>query len=117
MRQAVTIGALAALVIGATAAWQIQHEMREDEAGLLARAAVSPDDARATALAAVLGGRIVDSEIEEENGRLMYAFDVRAGGHTYDVEIDAMTGELLQNAIEDDDDDDDRDDDDADDTR
>jgi len=69
------------------------------------RAKISIDEARAIALNRV-SGKVIDEELEKENGRLQYAFDIRdADGKVFDVEIDAMTGEVLQ-AEEDDKDDD-----------
>jgi uncharacterized membrane protein YkoI len=99
------------LVVGGTAAWKVQHEKTQD--ALQARARVSADAARQTALAAVPGGRIVESELEEEDGRLIYSFDIEAADGTHDVEIDALTGQVLQSALEneDEDHDDEREDD------
>jgi uncharacterized membrane protein YkoI len=114
MRKALTFGTLAVLAIGTTAAWQYQHQVQEEQAGLLARAKVSQEAARATALASVRDGRITEAEIEEEDGRLIYSFDIAVGNDTYDVEVDAITGALLQSAIENDDGDDGDDDDDND---
>ena len=72
---------------------------------------VSIEQARATALSTI-NGRIVEEELEKENGRVQYAFDIRnSQGKLYDVEIDAQTGELIK-AVQDDDDDEDEDDDD-----
>lgn len=66
---------------------------------------VSIDEARVIALKRV-SGKVVGEELEKENGRLQYAFDIRDNsGKIWDVEIDAMTGDVLQ-AIEDDVDDD-----------
>ena len=109
MRKALVLAVGGLLIIGATAAWKVQH----DRNVLQERARISADDARATALAAVPGGKIVESELEEENGRLIYSFDIEAADGTHDVEIDAITGQVLQSALEsedDDHDDDDRDD-------
>jgi len=72
------------------------------------RAAVklSIKDAKLIALARV-PGKIMDAEFEKEHGRLQYAFDILGeDGKTYDVEIDAITGEVLQADLDDDDDDD-----------
>lgn len=67
---------------------------------------VSLEAARAIALERVKG-TVVDGELEREHGRLQYAFDIKdANGTVYDVEIDAMTGDVLQ-AIPDDQDDED----------
>ena len=83
-------------------------QLQVESAGLLDRATVSPEQARATSLELSNGGTIVEAELEEEGGRLIYSFDVRLdGGGLFEVEIDAMTGEALTEAADDDDDDDD----------
>jgi uncharacterized membrane protein YkoI len=64
-------------------------------------------DARKIALQRV-PGKITDQELEKENGRLQYAFEiVTAEGKSFDVEIDAITGEVLKVEDEDEDDEDD----------
>ena len=73
------------------------------------RVKLSLDDARTIAVGRV-NGRVIDEELEKERGRLQYAFDIRdKQGKVWDVEIDAISGEVLR-ATEDDDDDDDDDD-------
>lgn len=68
---------------------------------------ISPADARKIALQRV-PGKITDQELEKERGRLQYAFEIiTAEGKEFDVEIDALTGEILKVEDEDDDDDDD----------
>ena len=101
MRKALVLAVGGLLAVGATAAWKVQH----DRNALQERARVPAEDARATALAAVPGGRIVESELEEEDGRLIYSFDIEAADGTHDVEIDALTGEVLQSALENENDD------------
>ena len=67
---------------------------------------ISIKDAKIIALGRV-AGKIMDAEFEKEHGRLQYAFDILGeDGKTYDVEIDAITGEVLQADVDDDDDDD-----------
>lgn len=67
-------------------------------------------DARATALSRV-GGEVLEEDLEKENGRLQYSFDIRdSSGKVWDVEIDAITGVILK---ADDGSDDEEDDDDA----
>jgi uncharacterized membrane protein YkoI len=67
---------------------------------------ISIKDAKSVALGRV-PGKILDAEFEKEHGRLQYAFDILGeDGKTYDVEIDAITGEVLQADVDDDDDDD-----------
>ncbi len=66
---------------------------------------VSVEEARAIALKSI-SGRVIDEELEKENGRLQYAFDIRdADGKMFEVEIDAVTGNVLQAEEEEDDDD------------
>jgi uncharacterized membrane protein YkoI len=103
MRKPVLVATLTAAVAGSAAAWSVQQE---EEARLLARAAVSMESAQQTALAAFPGARIDESEIEEENGRLIYSFELAVSGQSglVDVEVDAMTGELLPAEVDDDDD-------------
>lgn len=57
--------------------------------------------AQAIALRAV-PGKIVASELEKERGGsgLRYSFDIKTGGKTYEVGVDAKTGKILENIIE-----------------
>jgi hypothetical protein len=86
--------------------WALAHESQAD---LRDEAAISFDVARAAALSAVPGGRIVEEELEREGAGLIYAFDIEApgDGSWRDVEIDAMTGVVVQNLVDDDGEDDD----------
>ena len=101
---------LATVALGGTIA---PVALREEKPGLRARARVSEAKARALALARVPAGRVVDAELEEEDGRLIYSYDVELDGQpgTMDVEIDAMTGEVLSVEHEDEEDSDDDEDD------
>lgn len=47
-------------------------------------------------------GKIAAHELETEKGGsgLRYSFDIKAGGKTYEVGVDAVTGKLLENAVE-----------------
>ena len=70
------------------------------------RVKLSLEEARTIATGRV-NGKVIDEELEKEKGRLQYAFDIRdAHGKVWDVEIDAISGEVLQ-AKEDDNDDED----------
>jgi uncharacterized membrane protein YkoI len=70
-------------------------------AKLAPMAQVTLQDARAISLKA-RPGTIVDQELEKEAGGsgLRYSFDVKSGGTTYEVGVDAKTGEVLENAAE-----------------
>lgn len=72
------------------------------------KAKISMEEARAIALKRV-AGTVVEEELEKEKGRLQYAFDIRdSSGKVWDVEIDAVTGEVLQAAEDDEDGDNDQ---------
>jgi uncharacterized membrane protein YkoI len=62
---------------------------------------VSLEVARASALKAS-PGKIVDEELEREGGGsgLRYSFDIKNGKVTHEVGVDAMTGAILENAVE-----------------
>src|SRR5580700_8416281 len=58
-------------------------------------------EARAIALKA-FPGKITDEELEKEKGGsgLRYSFDIKNGGRTHEVGVDAKTGKLLENSAE-----------------
>jgi hypothetical protein len=68
---------------------------------LAKEAKVSITEARAIALKAH-PGTITDEELERETGGtgLRYSFDVKSGGVTQEVGVDARTGRVLENAAE-----------------
>lgn len=71
-----------------------QTSAHESQAVLRAEAKVSMKAARKAALALVPGGRVKSSELERENGRLLYSFDIATRGKAGidEVQIDALTG-------------------------
>lgn len=68
---------------------------------LAGEAKISIQEARAIALKAH-PGKITDEELEREKGgsRLRYSFDIKRGGATQEVGVDAKTGKVLENASE-----------------
>ena len=68
---------------------------------LSGKARVGIIEARALALKAH-PGRITDEELEREPGGtgLRYSFDIKNGGSTQEVGVDAKTGRVLENAKE-----------------
>ena len=67
-----------------------------------AKPKISLKDARATAMAKVPGGKLVKHELEKENGKLVYSFDIRVPGKSgvEEVQVDAMTGEVVSQTHE-----------------
>lgn len=42
----------------------------------------------------------IEVELDEEDGRMVYSVEFKAGGYEYEVEIDALTGEILDYDVE-----------------
>lgn len=68
---------------------------------LAGKAKITIGQARQTALRAH-PGKITDEELERERGGsgLRYSFDIKSGGITQEVGVDAVTGLVLENAPE-----------------
>ena len=66
-------------------------------AALSDSARIDTATARATALRKVPGGKIVKEELEQENGRLIYSFDIKKGAATgvEEVQVDARDGSVV----------------------
>lgn len=64
-------------------------------------AKVTLSEARVVALKA-FPGKITDEELEKEKGGsgLRYSFDIKNGGVTHEVGVDAKTGKVLENSPE-----------------
>ena len=71
--------------------------MKEEKPGLLKKARVTPEAATGAAQAKVPKGKIVSAEIEEEDGKLIYSFDIKTKGKSGidEVNVDASTGAVL----------------------
>lgn len=86
-----------ALTAATVAAQQTAQGMKEEKPGLLAQAKITPDSARAVALARVANGTIREQEIEVEHGRLVYSFDIAQPNRpgVEEVLVDATTGRVV----------------------
>lgn len=90
-------------VPAAASAQQSEPALKEERPGLLARAKIAPDSARAIAVRAVPGGKVTKAELEEERGRLVYSFDLVLAGQrgVEEVLVDARTGTVISREHED----------------
>ena len=89
---AATIAALVAMPLSAQTT-----TVKEEKAGMLQRAKITPEVATATALAKVPNGKVQAAEIEMEKTKLIYSFDIKVAGKAgiEEVAIDAMTGAVI----------------------
>jgi uncharacterized membrane protein YkoI len=78
------------------------HAKVETQAQLEREAKFTMTQARALASQTVPGAAIQAGEIERENGKLIYSFDMKTKGKTGidEVNIDAMTGTVIGNQHE-----------------
>ena len=70
---------------------------KDKESKLGAKAKISKKEAKKIALAKVPHGKIKEAELEEENGKLVWSFDI-ATPHSKDiteVQVNAVTGEIV----------------------
>ncbi len=96
MRKAIA-RSLFALTVGATVVSAQSVTVKEEKAGMLKSAKITPAAATATALAKVPGGKVQSAEIEKEDGKLVYSFDIKVPGKSGidEVLVDAMTGTVV----------------------
>ena len=76
---------------------------KEVPAKLAAKAKIAEATAAATALAKVPGGKIESVELEEEDGKLIYSYDIKVAGKKgiEEIQVDAMTGAIAKTEHED----------------
>jgi hypothetical protein len=72
------------------------------EKQLAAQAKISKADAEKIALAKVPNGTIKEGELEKENGKLIWSFDIASPGtkDITEVQVDAVTGQVVSVAKE-----------------
>ena len=100
---------LAALVVGVATSARSQgtkgpaRSEPNAQAALRKETRIGEPDARKTALAAVPGGRVQSHELERENGKLIYSYDIKVAGKpgVEEVNVDAKTGTILTREHED----------------
>jgi hypothetical protein len=97
MRQIISTFAFTFALLAPTLAAQTAPlTVKEEKAGMLKQAKITPAAALATATAKVPGGTLKGAEIEREDGKLLYVFAfTKAGVKGEDeVTVDALTGAL-----------------------
>ncbi|WP_373068050.1 PepSY domain-containing protein [Gemmatimonas sp.] len=90
-------GSLIALVVASSTLSAQAVTVKEEKAGMLKLAKVTPSAATATALAKVPGGKVQSAEIEKEDGKLVYSFDIEVAGKSGidEVLVDATSGAVV----------------------
>lgn len=72
-------------------------KVTETKPGLLKRAKITSDSAVAVAKAKLPKATVNSAEIEEEDGRLIFSFDMKTAGKSGidEVNVDALTGKIV----------------------
>src|SRR5690242_1919057 len=83
----VTLVLMLGLAVAAADQKSSQKQLRKE-------ARITMQQARATALKEV-PGKIKESELERENGQLVYSFDIRTKAGIKEVQVDAITGKVV----------------------
>ena len=93
---------LAAASIFAIACSAPVHAAEPSQASLMKQAKVTKAAATKTAMAKVPGGTIKDSELEKENGALVWSFDIAMpkSKNIHEVQVNAVTGAIAHSEIE-----------------
>lgn len=88
---------VASLIVGCASEQREQQEKQAEQAKLMAEVKVSKDAAEKTAMANVPNGTIKESELENENGKLQWSFDVATtdSKDIIEVNVDALTGDVI----------------------
>ena len=99
----IVCSALAAALLAGCCTEKSEAKHKETkQAKLMAEAKVSKEIAQQTALAKVPNGTVKAAEIEKENGKLQWSFDVATPDikDITEVNVDAMTGDVISVAKE-----------------
>jgi uncharacterized membrane protein YkoI len=89
-----SLALLFAIVVSAAAS-----DKKESKKALAKEAKITLKQARESALQAV-PGKIKESELEREDGKLIYSFDIKTKDGIKEVHIDALDGKVLSTEAE-----------------
>ena len=88
MKNAIMAVCISCAVVGAYAAEPTQAQLQKE-------AKISMKKAKSIALKQVTDGKIDSSELERENGKLIYSFDIKTSTGITEVNVDAMNGKVV----------------------
>ena len=90
--------AIAALLFSAGSLAAQEVKLKEEKPGLLKKAKVTFEQAKATAQAKVPKGKLDTAELEEEDGKLIYTMGFKTAGKSGvdEVNVDAVTGKMVK---------------------
>jgi uncharacterized membrane protein YkoI len=93
MKNKLTIINLAAIIIALGVAGCASEQ--QEQAEMQSQAKITKEQAQQTALAKAPGGTIKEGELENEKGKLIWSFDIAGSPGVTEVNVDAITGEVV----------------------
>ncbi len=96
IRRWISIG-MGAAAFGICASALAGTKCKQESKGLNARAKVTCEQALKAARTRVPNGSVKSAELVEENGKLVYSFDIKVAKKSgiEEVQVDALTGEVV----------------------
>jgi uncharacterized membrane protein YkoI len=100
MKNKIIITSLAAAIVLVGMAGCASEQ--QEQAAMQAQAKISKEQAEQTALTKAPGGTIKEGELENENGKLIWSFDIATPDtkNITEVNVDAITGGIISVATE-----------------
>jgi uncharacterized membrane protein YkoI len=96
MKNKTIIAALAAAIVAiGVAGCASEKQEQSEQADLQAQAKISKEQAEQTALTKAPGGAIKEGELEKEKGKLIWSFDISGSPGVTEVNVDAITGDVV----------------------
>jgi uncharacterized membrane protein YkoI len=93
MKNKIIVTSLAAVVAVMALAGCASEQ--QEQAELQSQAKISKEQAQQTALAKAPGGTVKEGELEKEKGKLIWSFDITGSPGVTEVNVDAITGDLV----------------------
>ena len=102
MKSTNLIATLLALAVTAALGFTAATAKEKEDPKLLAKAKITKAAAEKTALTKAPDGTVKDAELEEENGKLVWSFDIARPGtkNITEVQVDAITGKIVLVEVE-----------------
>ena len=102
MKTTQLITKLLALAVTATLGLTAATAKDKEDPKLAAKAKITKAEAQKTALTKAPDGTVKDAELEEENGKLVWSFDIARPGtkDITEVQVDAITGKIVLVEVE-----------------
>jgi uncharacterized membrane protein YkoI len=101
MKNKIIVTGILAVAVGVLGLTGCASEKGE-QAEMQSRAKITKEQALQTALAKAPGGTVKEGELEQENGKLIWSFDLSTPGtrNTTEVNVDAITGDIVSVSTE-----------------